>query len=128
VLVEALTAIATDFTLDDAIDALDWIYADPENTSDLIKLAFKRIPKHLQRNLGRVFKTRQSRLETEAMGDFEIGDLVIISDDCAYRSLSGVELVIDHLCYPWIACTRPSGTTAPGLLKTDIAKYRLWPH
>jgi hypothetical protein len=121
VLTETLTAIATDFDTLDAIEAINTIYADPDNTSDLIKAAFIEVPRHLQSRLKDIFMDR------EAWGEFKPGDLVAISDDCACRSLLGVELVIDHLCYPWIACTRPSGTTAPGLLKTDIKKYRLWP-
>jgi hypothetical protein len=115
-LTEILTAIASDFAHNDAIDALDTIYANPDNKSESIKAAFKEVPKQLQARLSEIFLDRQ------ALGDFRIGDRVVISDDCSYRSLLGCELIIDHLCHPYIACTRPSGTYAPGLLKTDITK------
>jgi hypothetical protein len=111
-----LTAIASVPTTNGAIDQLDTICSNPDNTPELIKAAFKEVPRKLQARLGEIFLARQ------ALGDFRIGDRVVISEDCSYRSLSGIELVIDHVCSPYIACTRPSDTFAPGLLKTDIKK------
>jgi hypothetical protein len=167
-----LTEIASIPTTNDAINQLDTIYSNPDNTPELIKAAFKKVPKQLQTRLGEIFLDRQ------ALGDFRIGDRVVIKSEsidlptikrgrlgvgttkrgklwrrigaakqivgtgkcrgnhkiryvagiarqssiCLYPSLAGIELVIDHICSPYIACTRSSGTFAPGLLKTDIKK------
>jgi hypothetical protein len=172
VITSQLTAIASALTTNDAVDQLGIIYANPDNTSELIKAAFKEVPKPLQARLGEVFLDRQ------ALGGFRIGDQVVIKSElinlltikrgrvkigiakrgklwkrigaakqiigtskcrgnhkiryvtgvagqssiCLYPSLVGTELVIDHICHPYIACTRPSGSYAPGLLKTDIQK------
>jgi hypothetical protein len=170
-----LTTIASIPTTNDAINQLDIIYANPDNTSELIKAAFKEVPKPLQARLGEIFLDRQ------ALGDFRVGDQVVIqsksidllkikrgrvrvgvakrgklwrrigsakqvigvgkcrgnhkiryavgvageSSICLYPSLVGVELVIDSVYSPYLACVHPSGTFAPGLLKTDLIKCKV---
>ena len=58
---------------------------------------------------------------------FRIGDRVtcrsIKSQDLElanYPSLVGIELAIEYFDPPWIVCTRPSGSYAPGLIAEDL--------
>jgi hypothetical protein len=132
-LTQQLTAIAADFTHPDAIEALNTIYADPDNTPELIKAAFIEVNRSLQARLRDIF------LDREALGGFRVGDRVMIRSEsancepdindevrsfeiCLYPSLKGTELIIDSICYPYLACKRPSGSDTPGLLKTDLVK------
>jgi hypothetical protein len=175
-LTQQLTAIAQSFTHPDAIEALNAIYADPDNTPQLIKAAFIEVDRSLQARLRDIF------LDREALGEFKIGDRVMIQSEsipqkiinrgrvrsiigagrlwrrvgaakeikgsvtargsrkllyikaknigvdvetidlCLYPSLKGTELIIDSICYPYLACKRSSGTDTPGLLKTDLQK------
>ncbi len=40
-----------------------------------------------------------------------------------YPSLIGVELTISEITDDWIVCTRPSGTTTPGLTSADLEMW-----
>jgi hypothetical protein len=42
-----------------------------------------------------------------------------------YPSLIGVELTIESFEYPWIICTRASGSYAPALMVEDLEMWEL---
>lgn len=87
---------------------------------DAIAAAAKDLDKSHRDRLRRLVNARNKLLDEEAIGQFSIGDVVRVNRDCSYKGLYGVDLVIVELRTPYICCTRPSGTWAPGLMLDDL--------
>ena len=105
----------------DAIDRLSALYE--QYGVDNLQAASRLLDKSQKGKLTRLVLARNKQLDAEALGDFKIGDRVIITSNCDYQSLTGFELQIAEVRAPWLCCTRPSGSFAPGLLKSDIRKF-----
>ena len=87
---------------------------------DAIATAAKSLDKSQRDKLRRIVNARHKVLDKEAMGGYTIGDIVRTNRSCSYKGLLGVNLVITELRTPYICCTRPSGTWAPGLMLDDL--------
>lgn len=71
--------------------------------------------------LTNLYQSYQNRMAFTNYQGFKLGQKVkYIGVD--YASLSGIILTIVEFNLPWIVCTRPSGTYAPGLTIEDIAE------
>lgn len=68
-----------------------------------------------------LYQSYQNRIAFTEYQGFRLGEKVKYIG-INYNNLSNVILTIVEFDLPWIACTRPSGTYAPGLTIEDIGK------